>query len=97
MWQAMNPAIPKFMFQVSKTTITKTLTDRVELIHSDFPDNSPEVVQSETSESTCLADEPGSIKSKCKKHGPLYPDSFSENGQVKVLSESEKTALLEGQ
>jgi hypothetical protein len=31
-----------------------------------------------------------------KNNGPLYPDSFSKNGRVKLLSDGEKITLLEG-
>ena len=57
---------------------------------SDFPDNprEPAQKQSETSED--------SESCKFRKHGPPYPDIFGENGEVKVLSGSEKTALLKG-
>ena len=31
-----------------------------------------------------------------RQNGPLYPESFTESGQVKALTDSEKVALLEG-
>ena len=37
-----------------------------------------------------------SSTSQFRQNGPLYPDSFTESGQVKALTNSEKVALLEG-
>ena len=37
-----------------------------------------------------------SITSQFRQNGPLYPESFTESGQVKALTDSEKVALLEG-
>ena len=35
-------------------------------------------------------------ESSTRQNGPLYPESFTESGQVKALTDSEKVALLEG-
>ena len=37
-----------------------------------------------------------SSTSQFRQNDLLYPESFTESGQVKVLIESEKVALLEG-
>ena len=37
-----------------------------------------------------------SSTSQFRENGSLYPGRFSESGQVKALTDSEKVALLEG-
>ena len=37
-----------------------------------------------------------SSTSQFRQNGHLYPESFTESGQVKALTDSEKVALLEG-
>ena len=37
-----------------------------------------------------------SSTSQFRENGPLYPESFTESGKVKALTDSEKVALLEG-
>ena len=39
-------------------------------------------------------EEPSTIQ--FRQNGPFYPESFTESGQVKALTDSEKVALLEG-
>ena len=61
------------------------------IVYDDFTENSQKVA---APPQDIFPEE--SITSQFRQNGPLYPESFTESGQVKALTDSEKVALLEG-
>ena len=61
------------------------------IVYDDFTENSQEVAAPPHDN---FPEEPRTIQ--FRQNGPFYPESFTESGQVKALTDSEKVALSEG-